>query len=172
MDGDKDLLKILEKYDSMLDPDNLSDENIDHALNVLSKDLETLSVDEVEDFKNDQVIELKIQNNIDIKDVIFNNDSSITLCNGEGIRVDVNRFETVKIYTGYSIDLPENTILSLKNIDGDSLTPIDYIIDSNNKLYIILFNSKTYDYIINPSEPICKAYLTPILSKEYIKIKQ
>lgn len=170
MDEDKDIIKILDKYNSMLNTDNLSDENIEEALNVLSKDLENLAGENIDDFKNDQVINLNIKNNFSLDQIKFNDDSSITLYNGEDFDVDVNRYDTVTINTGYTIDLPKNTTLLLKTISKDDLTPNNYIIDNKNRLYITLFNSKNYDFIIKSSEPICKMYLIPILSKEYLKI--
>lgn len=174
MAEDKDLFKILEKYESMLNYDNLSDEDIDHALSFLSEDLEnfTDSSETIDEFKNEQVVNLNIKNNFSLEKIKFNNDSSITLYNGEDFSVDVNRYNTVTVYTGYTIEIPENTTLLLKTIKNDNLTPINYVIDDKNKLYITLFNCKGYDYIINPSDPICKMYLTPVLNKEYIKINQ
>lgn len=166
---DKDILKVLEKYESMLDFENLTDENIDETFINLSKDLETLSNESVDLLKNEHLIDFFIENNFSISDVKFNQDSSITLYNRSQNDIYIEGSEKVKIYTGYTTKLPKNTILTLKSVDG-VLTPIDYIIDKDNKLYITIF---TYgvDYIINPNMSICKIYLTPILSKEYINIK-
>lgn len=166
---DKDILKVLEKYESMLDFENLTDENIDETFLNLSKDLETLSNDSVDLLKNDYLIDFFIENNFLISDVKFNQDSSITLYNRSQNDIYIERSEKVKIYTGYTTKLPKNTILTLKSVD-DVLTPIDYIIDKDNKLYITIFNYGV-DHIIKPNMSICKIYLTPILSKEYINIK-